>query len=560
VAAGADGTADCGADGPDPAWPSARDEDHDDEVCMASWWQGSVGYEVYIRSFADSDGDGVGDLPGITSRLDHLAGLGVDVVWITPFYPSPQADHGYDVADYLGVDPRFGTLDDVDALVARADELGLKVIVDLVPNHTSDQHPWFVDSRSSRDAEHRDWYVWRDPAPDGGPPNNWVSHFGGPAWTFDETTGQYYMHLFLPEQPDLNWHEPAVRRAFEGILTSWFERGVDGVRIDVAHSLMEDPQYRDNPDPGPLPPGTGPGEVFAAFEHEHDLDQDEVFEIYESWNRLAAKHDTVLLGEVYLLDPDKVARYVDGDRLHSSFCFATVHVDWDADEIRDTLRAYVEASSDQLAWPLSSHDDPRAPTRFGGGEVGTRRSLAYLTLLAGLPGVPFLYQGDELGLPDADIPHSSDPVAVRNPGAVGRDPCRSPMLWEPGPGFGFTSGEPWLPFGDTRQDVQTVAAQRDRPGSPLERTRALLRTRRELPAITDGSPTTWLTDAGAVVAVPRGADVVVALNVSDTPATVPLPRTGRLAFATDDHVEVVDSQLRLPEDAAAIVALAPPTP
>jgi alpha-glucosidase len=533
---------------------------------VTRWWQGAIGYEVYVRSFADDDGDGIGDLPGVRAHLPHLAELGVSIVWLTPFYPSPQRDHGYDVANYLDVEPTYGTLDDLDGLLADAHQLGLKVVVDLVPNHTSDQHPWFTDSRSSRDARHRDWYVWRDPAPDGGPPNNWVSHFGGPAWTLDPTTGQYYLHLFLPEQPDLNWATPQVREAFEAILEWWFARGVDGVRIDVAHSLVKDSGFRDNPelvrpDGGHVVDRTT---AFERFEHVHDLDQEGVLDIYRDWHRLAARHDAVLLGEVYLLDPDRLARYLQGDALHLSFCFAALRTAWDADDIRDTLRAYVATSGDALAWPLSSHDDPHAATRFGGGALGARRQLAYLTLLCGLPGSPFLYQGDELGLDDGVLPPgvAEDPIALRNPGITGRDPQRVPMPWAPGPGFGFTSGTPWLPFGSNREDAQTVAAQQGVPGSHLERTRALLRARDHLPTLTDGSPTHWLTDTGPLVVVERGEPgaagaVLVVLNVGDEPASHHVGHPVHLAYATSDDAEVVAETLVLPPDSAALVVRLP---
>jgi alpha-glucosidase len=526
------------------------------------WWQGAVGYEIYVRSFLDRDGDGVGDLAGVRAKLPYLADLGVDIVWLTPFYPSPQADHGYDVADYLGVDAEFGTLDELLALTAEAHELGLRLVIDLVPNHSSDQHPWFRDARRSRDAEHRDFYVWRDPAPDGGPPNNWVSHFGGPAWTFDEVTQQYYMHLFLPEQPDLNWAEPRVHAAFEEILHTWFSRGVDGVRIDVAHSLVEDQEFRDNP----LLPEVVGGRpdstlMFDRFDHVHDQDQPGVVDIYREWNRVAAEHDALLLGEVFLLDPVELGRYVTDDALHAAFCFDTLKLPWDADAIRDTLRPYVETSGDALAWPLSSHDDPHAATRFGGGELGARRALAYLTFLCGLPGNPFLFQGDELGLDDGELDagDATDPISLRNPGATGRDGVRTPMVWSPGPGFGFTSGEPWLPFGRNRHDAVTAEAQLGDPGSNLERTRELLATRRGLPSLTDGSPTRWVTDTGAVVAIERGGRVLVVLHVGDGDgdAGLVLPSGSRVAFRTDPSVEVIDDVLHLPGDSAAIIELEP---
>jgi alpha-glucosidase len=538
-----------------------------------TWWQGAVGYEIYVRSFADSDGDGTGDLRGIRDRLAYLADLGVNIVWITPFYPSPQADHGYDVADYLGVDPTYGTVDDALALIDRAHELGLKAVFDLVPNHTSSEHPWFVDARSSRRAAHRDWYVWRDPAPDGGPPNNWVSYFGGPAWTLDETTGQYYLHLFLPEQPDLNWANDEVRAAFVDILDTWFARGVDGVRIDVAHALVIDEEHRDNPVIVDLHAEMTPEERFEAFEHRHDLDQDGVLDVYREWNEVAAKHDALLLGEVYLLETDRLQRFVaDRDGLHLAFAFAALHTGWDVEDIRETLVELVEAAGDHFAWPLGSHDDPRAATRFGGGALGAKRARAYLTLLCGLPGVPFLYQGDELGLDDGVLEDDAaqDPIAVRNPGAKGRDPVRTPMLWEPGPGFGFTTGTPWLPFGDNRSASDTVAFQHGVEGSPLERVRALLRTRRSSPALRDGDGWTWLPGTGPVIAIRRsapvrgrnddGGDVIVAMHVAEdadgrADAPVTLPGPGRLVYASDDGAVVEGDTLHLPADVAAIVEL-----
>ncbi len=524
---------------------------------MANWWQGAIGYEVYVRSFSDSDGDGLGDLPGIRARLPYLADLGVDVVWLTPFYPSPQADHGYDVADYLDIDPRFGTLDDLDRIVDDAHELGMRVLVDLIPNHTSDQHPWFLDSRSARDADKRDYYVWRDPAPDGGPPNNWVSHFGGPAWTLDEATGQYYMHLFLPEQPDLNWAQPQVRAEFEAILAAWFARGVDGMRIDVAHSLIEDPAFRDNPRLHEPPAGASPREVFESFAHEHDLDQPGVHEIYRSWRTIADRHDALLVGEVYVLDPERLARYVDGGGLHTAFCFPVLKTEWSARVIRQTLGDALAAAGSALSLPLSSHDDPRAASRFGGADIGARRAHAYFTFLCGLPGMPWLFQGDELGLDDADLGQgiAHDPIAVRNPGATGRDAVRAPMLWEPGDGFGFTTGAPWLPFGRNRGDQHTVAVQRDDAASPLQRTRALLHARRGVPALLGDAPLTWLDDAADdVVAYRRGDEAVVILNTGEA-GSVEVTGAADLIHASADGVELDGDLVHLPHDSAAILTL-----
>ncbi|MEX1177021.1 MAG: alpha-amylase family glycosyl hydrolase [Nitriliruptor sp.] len=528
---------------------------------MSSWWTGAVGYQIYIRSFADADGDGIGDLAGIRSRLPHLAELGVDIVWITPFYPSPQADHGYDVADYTGVDLRFGTLEDVRALVDDAHALGLRVVIDLVPNHSSDQHPWFLDAKRGPDAPHRDWYVWRE-GRDSGPPNNWVSNFGGPAWTYDEPSDRWYMHLFLPEQPDLNWANDEVREAFDGVLRSWAELGVDGFRIDVAHSLVEHPEFLDNPLRGdPPPPGAPPSDVFDAYEHLHDQDRPEVLDIYRRWSQVLEPYDGLLLGEVYLLDVEAVARYVrDGDGLDLAFCFPVLRVGWDAAAISETLRTSVAAGGDAFAWPLSSHDDPHAASRFGGGVRGAQRARAYFTLLCGLPGVPFLFQGDELGLDDGVVTSGfADPIAVRNPGAVGRDGSRTPMIWEPGPGHGFTTGEPWLPFGRDDADERAASVQVGDPSSPLERTRQLLTARRGLGDLRSGPMPTWLELDGPLVGFRRGGTTVVlhvgpdADDGTATSCTVPVPAGSELRYASSDGAEITGDRLTLPPDTAAIV-------
>ncbi len=489
------------------------------------WWQGAVGYEIYIRSFQDTDGDGVGDMEGIRRRLPYLADLGVNILWITPCFPSPGFDHGYDVSDYRDIDPLFGTLDDLDRVVAEAHDLGMKVLADLVPNHSSHEHPWFRAATADPEGPYRDYYVWRDPAPDGGPPNNWVSHFGGPAWTLHEPTGQYYMHLFLPEQPDLNWHNEKVREEFDEILRFWFERGIDGFRIDVAHSLLEDQEFRDNPKrEGDALHGEIPGTQFDHFDHVHNLDQPEVPDIYRRWNRIAAEYDAMLVGEVYVLEAERLVRYVDGGRaLHSPFYFATLKARWDGREIRETLGKGTAINGDTLSWPLSSHDDPHAAERFGGGEVGARRALAYLTLLMGLPGLPFLYQGDEIGLDNGRVDVKEDPIAVRNEGAVGRDGVRTPVPWSPDePGFGFTTGEPWLPFGSNRDASTTIAAQMDDPTSQWHRTRALLHLRRELDDLRFGPMPIWLEGHADVVAFARG-DAVVAMNAGKVPREVALP-------------------------------------
>ncbi|MDQ4132203.1 MAG: alpha-amylase family glycosyl hydrolase, partial [Actinomycetota bacterium] len=388
------------------------------------WWKSAVFYQIYPRSFADSDGDGVGDLEGVRAHLDHLRWLGVDAIWICPFYPSPMADFGYDVSDYCDVDPLFGTLDDFDRLLADAHDLGIRVIVDWVPNHTSDQHPWFVESRSSRDNPKRDWYIWRDR------PNNWKAAFGGPAWTFDERTGQWYLHLFLPEQPDLDWSNPEVVAAMHDVLRFWLDRGVDGFRVDVVHGLGKDPALPDDPAELTVP-------------HSSVNDAAETHPLLRELRRLVDGYpgDRVLVGEVYLLDTRRVARYFGaGDELHLAFDFTSLYAPWDARAWRERLTE-VAALLDPLgAWPtwtLSNHDNSRHRTRYGGSEA---RARAAAVLLLTLRGAPFLYEGEELGLEDAVVP----PERVVDPG--GRDPCRAPVPWDPGPTHGWQVADPWLPW------------------------------------------------------------------------------------------------------------------
>jgi len=479
------------------------------------WLSSSVGYEVYIRSFADSNADGVGDMAGLTAHLDHLAWLGVDIVWITPFYPSPMADYGYDVADYTGIDPLFGDLNDFDLMVERAHELGLKVVIDIVPNHTSDAHPWFEASLAEPDGRHRDYYIWRDPAPDGGPPNNWLSHFGGRAWTLDESSGQYYLHLFLPEQPDLNWRNPDVAAEFEEILGFWLKRGIDGFRIDVAHAMVKDAQLRDNPMLLPLDGITDARYRFACMDHRYDLAQPGTLDIYLSWRQIVEPYDAVLIGETYLLDAADLAKMLPGDGLHTGFWFTPMHVKWSADEIRQALSAATEAVPSGVGWVQSSHDESRPVARFGGGDLGRRRSLGLSVLMMGLPGVPFIYQGEELGLDDGVVPADrlTDPVAVRNDGSLGRDPCRTPMPWGPGPNLGFSAAaDTWLPIG--HDERWSVAAQMADPASHLHRVRELLEVRRSIVGLAD-APTSWLDCPGQLVAFSRAGHIFV-LNTGES--------------------------------------------
>jgi alpha-glucosidase len=377
---------------------------------MREWWRDAVFYEIYVRSFADSNGDGVGDLPGITQRLPYLRDLGFDAIWLTPFYPSPGVDHGYDVADYVDVDPQFGTLADFDELVAALHELGLRMIVDIVPNHTSSAHPWFTGDRSR--------YVT---VPDEhGLPNNWPSVWGGPAWTRDEERGHYYLHLFAPEQPDLDWHNPQVHTDFEEILRFWLDRGVDGFRIDVAHALIKVPTLAD--EPGPFPAGGFSSEWRTA------VDQPEVHDIYRDWRRIADSYGArVLVGEVFFTDQMRVAPYLRPDELQLAFNFSFVFAPWDA----DAIRASIDSSLSELpivTWVLENHDVTRMVTRLG----GEREARAAALLLLALPGPVFIYQGQELGLEEVDLPDASrqDPVFMRSGGErKGRDGCRVPLPW-----------------------------------------------------------------------------------------------------------------------------------
>jgi alpha-glucosidase len=517
-----------------------------------AWWQGSVGYQVYVRSFADADGDGIGDLRGIRQRLPHVASLGVDLLWLTPFYPSPQADHGYDVADYLDVDPQYGTLEEARLLLDEAHDLGLRVVVDVVPNHTSDRHPWFAQARRDPASPYRDYYLWREAGPDGRPPNNWVSKFGGPAWTFDEGVGAYYLHHFLPEQPDLNWGNPAVRDEFDRILRFWLDLGVDGFRVDTAHLLTKDADLRDNPVLHEVAADAHPEEVYAAFDHRHDVDQADVVEVYARWHELVAPRGGVLIGEVALPHPRQLARYVAGGGLDLAFYFAALKVGWDAAAIAEVVDDALAVGAERFAWPLSSHDDPRAAERFGGGELGARRALAYLTFLCGLPGTPFLLAGDELGLDHGDLPTGQlqDPVSVRNDGAVGRDGSRTPMPWGSGPHLGFSAAEPWLPHPRDRVWAHTVEAQEATPGSPLWRTRQLLTCRREVAHLVAGRPLEWHTREKGLLAFRRG-DVLTALNTSDADRTVRV--AGTVRYASCDGVVAGDGELRLPPDAAVVL-------
>ncbi|MCC6437502.1 MAG: DUF3459 domain-containing protein [Acidimicrobiales bacterium] len=476
------------------------------------WWRDAVGYSLYLRSFADSDGDGVGDLPGLRARLDHLEALGVDLLWVSPFFPSPMADFGYDVSDYCAVDPRYGTLDDVRALLEDAHRRGIRVVVDLVANHTSVAHPWFAAAAAEPDGPYHPYYLWGLPGPDGAPPNNWVSYFGGPAWTHHPANGHCYLHLFLAEQADLNWRHEPVREEFDRILQFWLDIGVDGFRIDAAQTMVKDAALRPNPARAPMPEGGDRRRQWDALEHRHDIVQPETADIFRRWQARCTRADAVLVGEAHVEQVQQWAELVDRGGLDLAFWFGLLWVPWDAAAVRAALRGPIDALADpgRIAWVTSTLDDPRAPTRFGGGERGRRRALALSTLVCGLPGVPFLYQGEELGLTDGAVPEQHRADRIGADGDESRDGCRTPMPWAPGPAFGFSpTGRSWLPDGG-RTDADTADAQRGTPGSWFERYRALLALRRGRSELRHG-PLRWReATAAGLVAFERGSLLVVA--------------------------------------------------
>jgi alpha-glucosidase len=549
------------------------------------WWQTGVIYQIYPRSFQDSGGDGVGDLRGITARLDYLAALGVEAIWISPFYPSPMADFGYDVADYTGVDPLFGNLADFDALLAAAHAKGLRVILDFVPNHSSDQHPWFLESRSSRTNPKRDWYLWHDPVPypwlqpgqDQRPPsaqepNNWMSHFGGPAWTWDETTEQFYLHSFLKEQPDLNWRNPEVRAAIYAAMRFWLDRGVDGFRMDVLWLLIKDAQFRSNP----------PNDAFEDTQHDHkrvipvyNADQPETLQIVAQMRALldeygptlgaAGPSNRVLIGEIYLPLVDLV-RYYGVPQLEGAnlpFNFHLIQTQWNAAAIAQIVQNY-EALLPASAWPnyvLGNHDQSRLATR-----VGPRQARAAAMMLLTLRGTPTLYYGDELGMTDVPIAPDQvqDPAEKNEPGkGRGRDPERSPMLWVDAPNAGFTTPDatPWLPLLADWKTLNAATQSRD-PRSMLTLYRRLLALRRQHDTLHAGAITEVAAEGSVLrfrrVALPDGesTDVQVLLNLGTEVATVQCaPGTIVLTTLLDGEGAAVDGPVQIEAGEGLLIAL-----
>lgn len=502
------------------------------------WWERGTIYQIYPRSFQDTTGDGVGDLAGIIDRLDYVAALGVDAIWLSPIFPSPMADFGYDVADYTGIDPLFGDLATFDRLLAEVHARRLKLILDFVPNHSSDQHPWFRESRSSRDNPKRDWYIWHDPAPDGGPPNNWISDFGGSSWEWDAGTGQYYLHAFLKEQPDLNWRNPELRAAMFDVLRFWFDRGVDGFRIDVLWHIVKAQGFPDNP---PNPDWTPDRTQRDTLIQRYSTDQPEAHAIAAEMRALADRYGAesgdarVLIGEIFLPNTAHARWYGTPERpeVHLPFNFQLVENPWDAGVLRRTIAAY-EASLPSWGWPnwvFGSHDAARIAAR-----IGEAQARVAAMLLLTLRGTPTLYQGDEIGIGHVPIPPDRirDPQHFRQPQLdIGRDRSRTPMPWSAAAFAGFSTSEPWLPL-NPDWPTRNVAAQSDDPTSMLSLYRRLLALRRATPALTTGAMVLIDVPAG-VLAYRRsadGEDRTILLNLTDRPVAVDW--TGDVLLSTLD--------------------------
>jgi alpha-glucosidase len=495
-----------------------------------TWWQTEIIYQIYPRSFQDSNGDGVGDLPGVASRLDYLKSLNIGAVWLSPIYPSPMHDFGYDVADYCDIHPLFGTMADFDHLLAKIHKQGMKLMLDLVPNHTSDEHPWFLESRSRRDSPKRDWYIWRDPAPDGGPPNNWLSHFGGPGWAFDEQTGQYYLHQFVKQQPDLNYRNPEVVAALLDTMRFWLDKGVDGFRVDVIGLMMKDPLFRDEP----LNPNWDGKIPWTRIEHVYTSNLPEVHDLIHKMRVLLDSYeDRMMVGETYLPNDELMKYYGTPEKLecHLPFNFQLIRARrWDAVLIREMVDAY-ESVLPPDAWPnwvLGNHDQHRLATR-----VGVDQARVANMLLLTLRGTPTCYYGDEIGMEDVPIPPElvMDPPAVNQPEIahiVGRDPERTPMQWDASPNAGFSPAgvRTWLPIAADFA-ARNVAFQSTDPASMLTYFRALTALRQSEPALTVGTYQSVEAGSSDVFAFLRSQEdtrLLIVLNFGN--------RAQRLNFST----------------------------
>ena len=523
------------------------------------WWQYGIIYQIYPRSFLDSNADGVGDLKGITVKLDYIQWLGVDAIWLSPIFPSPMVDFGYDITDYTNIDPLFGTLEDFDTLLDTAHQYALKVILDFVPNHTSDQHPWFKESRSSRDHPKRDWYLWHDPAAGGGVPNNWCSVFGGPAWTFDEPTQQYYYHAYLKEQPDLNWRHPAVQTALLDVMRFWLDRGVDGFRIDALRQIIKDDQWRDNP---LNPEFLSPADPYHRWLPVYTTDRPEVMDRIAQMREVSDQYeDRLLIGELYLPIERLVTYYGQENKgVHLPFNFHLMLTQWNARKIAALIEAY-EAALPTDGWPnwvLGNHDQPRLTHR-----VGDAQARVAAMLLLTLRGTPTLYYGDELGMHHATISADQvqDPFEKNVPGlGLGRDPERTPMQWESTGQAGFTTGTPWLPLA---ADFPTVnlATERADPQSMLSLYRQLIDLRRNEKALAVGRYQAVKAEGDLLVYLRshENQQWLVVLNVgSSSLAFQPETRVvGKVVLSTylDRHEAITESEIKLRGDEGLIIRL-----
>lgn len=499
------------------------------------WWRDGVIYQIYPRSFADSNGDGIGDLNGITSRLDYLSELGVDALWLSPIYPSPDVDFGYDVSEYCDVDPKHGTLADFDRLVNEAHARGIRVVLDLVLNHTSDQHAWFHRSRSSKDDPYHDWYIWRKGRGSNRPPNNWQSIFGGSAWQYDASSGEYYFHMFYPQQPDVNWRNPSVRSAMLDVFRFWLERGVDGFRLDVFNVYFKDDQFRDNP------PALGL-RGFDRQRHIYDCDRPEMLPLLREIRELLDSYpERYAVGETFLHSPRKAASYCAPGLLHAAFDFSFLECPWKPARFLSAIQRWEEVLHEESrpTYVLGNHDVRRIASRYGRGEDDERLKVAAAMLLT-LRGTPFIYYGDEIGMRDITVPRSEirDPVGRRYwPFYRGRDGCRSPMQWDVSANAGFSAAEPWLPV-HPDYPQRNVAAQQADPNSLFNFYRRLLHLRREVPALRRGMFQPLTFEPQRLLAYLRqteGQTVMVVLNFGRRP----------VRFATGGSIRRSEWQLLL---------------
>lgn len=532
----------------------------------AQWWKSGTVYQIYPRSFKDSNGDGIGDLQGIIDKLDTLNdgtenSLGIDAIWISPFYPSPMADFGYDVADYCNVDPMFGDLETFDRLVEEAHKRGIKIIIDWVPNHTSDQHPWFLESRSSRDNPKRDWYIWRDPKPDGSRPNNWGSIFGGPAWEWDEKTGQYFYHMFVKQQPDLNWANPDVYQAMLDVLHFWFKRGVDGFRMDVVYLIAKTPGLPDNPIDPNANPDLPEDDIFSRQIHLYDGARPEVHEIIKEFRRISDQYDNrALIGEIWEDDIEKWVEYYgeNGDELQLPFNFRFIQLQkWTADGAKAIVDS-MEGAIPPFAWPnyvIGNHDRTRPATRVGSEGQARVAGMMLLTLR----GTPTLYQGDELGMLEAKIP----PEKIQDPWGINlgpertRDGCRTPIQWDATPHAGFSTVEPWLPVQEdyTWRNYEDMSADET---SILSLYKKLIWLRKKTPALNIGSYTPVHAPDGvfAYIRAHEGQRVLVGLNYTGESKPLTLPSLGTILLSTHlDRGGTVSGVIELRGDEGVIVTL-----